>query len=92
VGSVNFDPRSANLNTELGLVIDSPVLAGQIEKAFWTRVPQLAYQAHLDENGKLYWTRLSDDTVIRYDTEPNTTWNQRLSVWFFSILPIEWLL
>ncbi|WP_375542484.1 phospholipase D family protein [Paraburkholderia sp. CNPSo 3272] len=92
VGSVNFDPRSANLNTELGLVIDSPVLATQIEKAFWTRVPQLAYQAHLDENGKLYWTRLSDDTVIRYDTEPNTTWNQRLSVWFFSILPIEWLL
>jgi putative cardiolipin synthase len=92
VGSLNFDPRSANLNTELGLVIDSPVLATQIEKAFWTRVPQLAYQAHLDENGKLYWTRLSDDgTVIRY-TEPNTKWNQRLGVWFFSILPIEWLL
>ncbi|WP_407671860.1 phospholipase D family protein [Paraburkholderia acidiphila] len=92
VGSVNFDPRSANLNTELGLVIDSPVLATQIEKAFWTRVPQLAYQAHLDENGKLYWTRLDGETVVRYDTEPNTAWNQRLTVWFFSILPIEWLL
>ncbi|WP_091997929.1 phospholipase D family protein [Paraburkholderia lycopersici] len=92
VGSVNFDPRSANLNTELGLVIESPVLAGQIEKAFWTRVPELAYEAHLDASGKLYWTRLSGDTLVRYDTEPNTKWSQRLSVWFFSILPVEWLL
>ncbi|CAG9250797.1 Cardiolipin synthase C [Paraburkholderia unamae] len=92
VGSVNFDPRSAKLNTELGLVIESPVLASQIESAFWTRVPQLAWQAHLDADGKLYWTRLSEGTLVRYDTEPNTTWNERLGVWFFSILPIEWLL
>src|SRR5690606_36067072 len=27
VGSFNFDPRSANLNTEMGFLIDSPVLA-----------------------------------------------------------------
>jgi len=92
VGSVNFDPRSAKLNTELGLVIESPTLASQIEHAFWTRVPELAYEAHLDGNGKLYWTRLADGTAVRYDTEPNTKWNQRLGVWFFSILPIEWLL
>jgi putative cardiolipin synthase len=92
VGSLNFDPRSATINTELGLVVESPELASKIETAFWTRVPQLAYQAHLDENGKLYWTRVLDDTVVRYDTEPNTKWSQRLGVWFFSILPIEWLL
>src|SRR5690606_22057425 len=30
VGSFNFDPRSFNLNTELGFVIDSPALARQI--------------------------------------------------------------
>ncbi|QGZ63010.1 phospholipase D family protein [Paraburkholderia acidisoli] len=92
VGSLNFDPRSANLNTELGLVIESPELAQRIETAFWTQVPQLAWQAHLDTGGTLYWTRVASGRTLRYETEPNTTWQQRLSVWFFSILPIEWLL
>lgn len=92
VGSLNFDPRSANLNTELGLVIESPLLASRIETAFWTQVPQLAYEVKLDANGSLYWIRQTPDGVTRYDTEPNSRWSTRLAVWFFSILPIEWLL
>ncbi len=92
VGSLNFDPRSANLNTELGLVIESPALAGKIETAFWNQVPQLAYQAKLDAGGSLYWIRQTADGTTRYDTEPNSRWSTRLAVWFFSILPIEWLL
>ena len=39
VGSFNFDPRSAQLNTELGFVIDSPVLAQKIEAAFNSSIP-----------------------------------------------------
>lgn len=35
VGSLSFDPRSANLNTELGLVIESPMLARRIQSSFW---------------------------------------------------------
>ncbi|PXW28458.1 phospholipase D family protein [Paraburkholderia caballeronis] len=92
VGSLNFDPRSANLNTELGFVIDSPTLAKRIEEAFWKVAPQLAYEVKLDDNGRLYWIGRSGDQTIRYDTEPNTTWTMRVGVWFFSILPIEWLL
>jgi cardiolipin synthase C len=92
VGSLNFDPRSANLNTELGLVIDSPELAKRIETTFWTQVPQLAYQVKLDHDGSLYWIKRTGNITERYDTEPNTTWSARLGVWFFSLLPIEWLL
>jgi cardiolipin synthase C len=92
VGSLNFDPRSANLNTELGLVIDSPELARRIESTFWTQVPQLAYEVKLDHDGSLYWIKRTGNVTERYDTEPNTTWSKRLGVWFFSILPIEWLL
>src|SRR4029078_5520029 len=33
VGSFNFDQRSAHLNTEMGLVIDSPVLARRLSSA-----------------------------------------------------------
>jgi len=32
VGTFNFDPRSANLNTEVGVLIRNPVLAGQVER------------------------------------------------------------
>jgi putative cardiolipin synthase len=32
VGTFNFDPRSANLNTEVGALIHNPELAGQVEK------------------------------------------------------------
>jgi putative cardiolipin synthase len=92
VGSLNFDPRSANLNTELGFVIDSPELAKRIDASFWQVAPQLAYEVRLDKQNHLYWIGHRGNETIRYDTEPNTTWSTRLSVWFFSILPIEWLL
>jgi putative cardiolipin synthase len=92
VGSLNFDPRSANLNTELGFVIDSPELAKRIEAGFWKVAPQLAYEVRLDEQGRLVWIAHRGNDTIRYDTEPNTTWTTRFGVWFFSILPIEWLL
>ena len=40
VGSFNFDPRSAQLNTEMGFVIDSPALAVQIaERSSRPRYP-----------------------------------------------------
>ncbi|WP_144142414.1 phospholipase D family protein [Paraburkholderia sp. BCC1884] len=89
VGSFNFDPRSANLNTELGFVIDSPVLAGKITTIFHTVVPQVAYTVRLDDQGKVYWLEDDDGKQTRYDTEPNSSWLGRLGVWFMSILPIE---
>ncbi|CAB3802663.1 phospholipase D family protein [Pararobbsia alpina] len=92
VGSLNFDPRSANLNTELGFVIDSPELARRIESIFSTLGPQLAYFVRLDSNGNLYWLEQRGNAVVRHDTEPHSAWTTRLGVWFFSILPIEWLL
>src|SRR4051812_26305868 len=56
VGSFNFDPRSAKLNTELGFVIDSPQLADQISNIFDTIIPERAYQVHLSTDGNTYWT------------------------------------
>jgi putative cardiolipin synthase len=46
VGSFNFDPRSRKLNTELGFVIDSPVLAQKIEAAFHEAIPANSYEVH----------------------------------------------
>jgi len=92
IGSFNFDPRSAELNTEMGFVIDSPGLARQIEGVFDTTIPVNAYEVHLSDGGRLYWTERREGERIRHDTEPNTSFLQRAGVRFLSRLPIDWLL
>ncbi|MCY7339710.1 MAG: phospholipase D family protein, partial [Sphingomonas bacterium] len=77
IGSFNFDPRSARLNTELGVVIDSPLLAARIDDAFDDDIPANAYKVELAENGELYWLEQRDGKSVRHDTEPGTTSFQR---------------
>ena len=92
VGSFNFDPRSAHLNTEMGFVIDSPKLATQIAAAFHHAIPANAYEVRLSETGDLYWIERRGARQVRHDTEPGTSFWQRLGVWLLSMLPIEWML
>jgi len=92
VGSFNFDPRSANLNTELGVVIESPRLAGVLAEAFEREIPERAYEVHIDTEGVLFWTETVAGETVRHDTEPETTALQRALVFFLSLLPIESLL
>ena len=92
VGSFNFDPRSARLNTELGFVIESPTLARAVEKAFEGRIPAGAYEVRLDEEGDLYWLERRVRGTVRHDTEPNTGFLQRAGIRLLELLPIEGLL
>ena len=92
VGSFNFDPRSANLNTELGFVIDSPALAGQIDDTFNGRIARHAYEVRLTDEGRLYWTEQVGEQRVRHDREPDTSVWQRLGVGLLALLPIDWLL
>jgi putative cardiolipin synthase len=92
VGSFNFDPRSRKLNTELGFVIDSPVLAQTIEAAFDENIPASSYEVRLSGAGNLYWIERRGDELERHDKEPGTGWWLRAAVWLLSLLPIEWLL
>lgn len=92
VGSLNFDPRSAHLNTELGFLIDSPVLARELTQAFDTTVPVQSYQLALTEDGGLEWRSGVGNPPPVYTTEPHTTWWSRTLVTLLMWLPIEWLL
>ena len=93
VGSFNFDQRSARLNTEMGLVIESPALAQRLAALFDTDVPMLAYEVRLAPDGRtLEWIERTASGEQRYDTEPGTSWFLRRGVDLLSILPIDWLL
>jgi putative cardiolipin synthase len=96
VGSLNLDPRSARLNTELGLVLESPALAAWIADAFDRVVPTLAYEVRLANTGRsLRWTErrpAGDGDPRTHRTEPGAGLVRRLAVRALSHLPIEWLL
>jgi putative cardiolipin synthase len=94
VGSFNLDPRSITINTEMGLVIESPLLAGKISDTLDEKLATAAYEVRLRADGKgLRWLEHagSGKTVV-YDDEPAASSGRRWAVWLLSKLPIEHLL
>ena len=61
VGSFNFDPRSARLNTEMGFVISSTTLANGIAEAFAKEIPLRSYKVEVTRLGRLHWLERRDD-------------------------------
>jgi putative cardiolipin synthase len=92
IGSFNFDPRSARLNTEMGFVIDSPAMAQRLAAALKDGIAERAYEVRLAPDGKLYWLEQNGGHTIRHDTEPGTSVWKRLGVQLLELLPIDWLL
>ena len=92
VGSMNFDPRSAQLNTELGFIIDSPALAQGINQGFVRQLATAAYTVQLDDHGELVWLERRDGQVLRHTSEPGGGVLRGAWIGFLSLLPIEGLL
>ncbi|MBB3179888.1 phospholipase D family protein [Variovorax sp. Sphag1AA] len=93
VGSFNFDPRSARLNTELGIIIDSPQLAVAMAEIFEKRVPLSSWEVQLNpRNGALQWFDAGATPSQTLSVEPGTTWWERTAVRLLDALPIDWLL
>jgi len=92
VGSFNFDPRSARLNTEMGFLIESPDMALAMERSLQAGLPQRAYQVRAAADGSLRWLEHRSDGERVHDQEPGTSVALRWMVRALSWLPIEWLL
>lgn len=92
VGSFNFNPRSINLNTELGFVIESPNLAQKISDVIDGDIPASTYEVRLNDDGNIYWVEQQNGKKIYHDKEPQSSFWKRTWVYLLSILPIEWLL
>ena len=92
VGSFNFDPRSMLLNTEMGLVIESPALAAQISNIFEQDIPWRSYRLSLDPEGHLQWEAPPFGSGTTHSTEPNTGWFKRWGLRLLEYLPLEPLL
>ena len=95
VGSMNFDQRSMHLNTEIGLLIDSPELAQELVRRFEAMVqPANAYELKLerDKSGSgqhLIWRTLEDEQMIDLQKEPARSGWQKFKVNTLSLLPLD---
>ena len=95
IGSMNFDQRSLHLNTELGLMIESPELASQGARLFDALTqPANSYHVTLEKDGKdgtphLAWHTEEDKQPVTLVREPAKDDWQRMSVEMLSLLHFD---
>ncbi len=97
IGSFNFDPRSALLNTEMGLVVHSRELARQVTAIARDAMrPERSFRPRLvagnPENGlaeRLQWHDIHQGVERISDVEPETSLIQRGLLRVLQALPIE---
>ncbi|MGE6440391.1 phospholipase D family protein [Psychrobacter sp. NPDC078409] len=92
IGSYNVDPRSANINTEMGVIINDDELARQLHGALSDDLLNQAYEVKLLENGNLQWHTMEKGEKVVYDSEPRVDMGDHVWLTIMSWLPIDWLL
>lgn len=95
IGSMNLDPRSARINTEMGLIIQSPQLARELLRVIDIDKLQSAYRVRLSKNGNCCeWLTVDDDLSgeMILTTEPDSSFSLRLKTWLLSPFVPEELL
>ena len=89
IGSLNLDPRSQEINTENGLFIESPELAGQLaDHIEYLMSAENAWQLELKENGGIVWRSRGEERHI----QPGPGGMKRINDFILGILPIRGLL
>ncbi len=91
IGSYNLDPRSARLNTEMGLLIESPTIAASLSSRLVQ--PEFSYHLEISDSGNMTWTAISESGTTKiYTVDPETTRFQRGLTAIVRWLPVEWML
>jgi len=98
IGSLNMDVRSKLLNTEMGVVVDSPQLAKAVAEFFATAtLPGNAYHVVLgasdgtDASG-LHWQYKENGKDIDARNEPDVSAGRRAKALLMKLLPMDGLL
>jgi len=91
IGSLNLDPRSIHENTEIGVVLTSPELAGRIGPEIDDAVDRIAFRLELktDRNGRerIVWREPEKGGI--YSVDPDTGLWERFWVGLVGLIPLE---
>ena len=88
IGSFNFDPRTANLNTESGVLVRSEQMGKLFGDFVDAGLSTQTYEVFLNEDGKLRWRAFQDGQEIIYKKEPQAAWGQRFAAGFMRMMPV----
>lgn len=93
IGSLNLDARSVVQNTEIGVVIASPEIAGGLAQSFDDSIDEVAFRLTLENDehgyGSLRWHGMVDGETVTFEKDPYTTFWRRFGVGFMRLMPIE---
>jgi len=87
VGSLNLDPRSIEINAEMGLLIDSEAIVKRLTQDMEEILATIAYRVRVNDRGRLEWHSRIDNQKVIETTEPLTNWWLRFKAWFMKIVP-----
>jgi len=87
VGSLNLDPRSIEINAEMGLLIDSEEMVDGLTQGLEKNLASIAYRVRENEKGNLEWEALIDNQEVIETHEPLTSRWLRFKAWFMKIAP-----
>nr|WP_144898707.1 phospholipase D family protein [Luteimonas cucumeris] len=90
VGSYNLDPRSTDLNTEMGVLFDDPRMAAALRDEYLRLAsPELSFWVLLDDDGEVRWLDRARQPPLLLQHEPDTSVVQRAIARVIGWLPIE---
>jgi putative cardiolipin synthase len=89
LGSFNWDPRSVNINTELGVIMKSPEMTQYVLDVIDAGKDTNTYEVILNDKGQVRWVDHAGEEDVILDTEPQTGWWRRFTVGFYQILPVK---
>ncbi|WP_075288679.1 phospholipase D family protein [Pararhizobium arenae] len=89
VGSMNFDPRSASLNTEMGMLFTHPDLVEGVNAVFAEETLDInSFRLQLSGN-RIEWIDREEGTARKLRREPEAGFVRRVTAGVIRILPIE---
>jgi putative cardiolipin synthase len=94
IGSMNLDPRSVELNTEIGVYCESAEAAEEVADGIGANIDRIAWRVELldDGNGgtRMVWIDTdANGNTTQLDSEPGVSAMKRAGIWMLGILPIE---
>ncbi len=89
LGSVNMDPRSLEINSELIIFIDSPEMSQRLLAFLETDLPALTWKLEINENNGLRWHYLAKGQQEVEAGEPGASLWRRFQANLYRLLPIE---
>ena len=89
VGSFNLDPRSVDLNTEMGLLVESEDLGRAVAESIENDIAAgNSWRVILKEDGSVAWVTVENGVVTEeFDTEPMTSAVTRAEADALAIVP-----